>query len=120
MEVARAGPDRRSETIVRQPPDSQDSTVPFPDIEQVIEDAAAGLRGLQHDDGHWLFELEADATIPAEYVLLNHFLDEIDPRPRRASASTSGRVRPITAAGRSSTAVRSTLAAPSRPTTPSS
>ena len=41
--------------------------------------AAAGLRGLQRDDGHWLFELEADATIPAEYILLNHFLDEIDP-----------------------------------------
>ena len=30
-------------------------------------------------DGHWLFELEADATIPAEYVLLEHFLDRIDP-----------------------------------------
>ena len=78
MEVARAGPDRRSETLVRQPSDSQDGPVPASDIEQVIEDAAAGLRGLQHDDGHWLFELEADATIPAEYVLLNHFLDEID------------------------------------------
>ena len=79
MEVARAGPDRRSETIVRQPSDSQDGTVPAPDIEQVIENAAASLRGLQQDDGHWLFELEADATIPAEYVLLNHFLDEVDP-----------------------------------------
>ncbi|HET8995146.1 MAG TPA: squalene--hopene cyclase [Acetobacteraceae bacterium] len=32
----------------------------------------------QHADGHWLFELEADATIPAEYVLLEHFLDRID------------------------------------------
>ena len=79
MEVARAGPDRRSETIVGQPPDSLDGTVPAPDIEQVIEDAAGALRGLQRDDGHWLFELEADATIPAEYILLNHFLDEIDP-----------------------------------------
>ena len=27
-------------------------------------------------DGHWLFELEADATIPAEYVLLRHYLGE--------------------------------------------
>ena len=27
-------------------------------------------------DGHWVFELEADATIPAEYVLLRHFLAE--------------------------------------------
>ena len=27
-------------------------------------------------DGHWVFELEADATIPAEYVLLRHYLAE--------------------------------------------
>ena len=33
---------------------------------------------MRREDGHWLFELEADATIPSEYVLLNHFLDEID------------------------------------------
>ncbi|MEE1543377.1 MAG: prenyltransferase/squalene oxidase repeat-containing protein, partial [Alphaproteobacteria bacterium] len=32
----------------------------------------------RHDDGHWCFELEADCTIPAEYVMLGHFLDEID------------------------------------------
>ncbi|MGB6800532.1 MAG: squalene--hopene cyclase [Xanthobacteraceae bacterium] len=30
----------------------------------------------QRPDGHWLFELEADATIPAEYVLLRHYLAE--------------------------------------------
>lgn len=33
----------------------------------------------QNEDGHWVFELEADATIPAEYILLEHFLDRIDP-----------------------------------------
>jgi squalene-hopene/tetraprenyl-beta-curcumene cyclase len=43
-----------------------------------IERAKAALAGRQHADGHWLFELEADATIPAEYVLLEHFLDRID------------------------------------------
>jgi squalene-hopene/tetraprenyl-beta-curcumene cyclase len=32
----------------------------------------------QHDDGHWVFELEADATIPAEYVLLQHYLGTVD------------------------------------------
>ena len=32
----------------------------------------------QQPDGHWVFELEADATIPAEYVLLCHFLDRPD------------------------------------------
>ena len=30
----------------------------------------------QRRDGHWVFELEADATIPAEYVLLRHYLGE--------------------------------------------
>jgi squalene-hopene/tetraprenyl-beta-curcumene cyclase len=38
-----------------------------------IERAAAALRSAQKPDGHWVFELEADATIPAEYVLLLHF-----------------------------------------------
>ena len=38
--------------------------------------AAAALGKLQRDDGHWVFELEADATIPAEYVLLRHYLGE--------------------------------------------
>ena len=30
----------------------------------------------QRADGHWVYELEADATIPAEYVLLVHYLAE--------------------------------------------
>ncbi len=30
----------------------------------------------QRADGHWVFELEADATIPSEYVLLVHYLGE--------------------------------------------
>ena len=38
--------------------------------------AAAALRDVQRDDGHWVFELEADCTIPAEYVLLRHYLGE--------------------------------------------
>ena len=38
--------------------------------------AATALGGLQRADGHWVFELEADATIPAEYVLLRHYLGE--------------------------------------------
>jgi squalene-hopene/tetraprenyl-beta-curcumene cyclase len=40
---------------------------------------AAGARALsacQQTNGHWVFELEADATIPAEYVLLRHFRGE--------------------------------------------
>jgi squalene-hopene/tetraprenyl-beta-curcumene cyclase len=48
-----------------------------------IERAATALGRRQNDDGHWVFELEADATIPAEYVLLEHFLDRIDPELQR-------------------------------------
>jgi squalene-hopene/tetraprenyl-beta-curcumene cyclase len=40
--------------------------------------ATGALTRHQRDDGHFVFELEADATIPAEYVLLEHFLDRID------------------------------------------
>src|SRR6185369_11196268 len=48
-------------------------------VERGVGNAAEALAQRQHDDGHWAFELEADATIPAEYILLKHFLDEIDP-----------------------------------------
>jgi squalene-hopene/tetraprenyl-beta-curcumene cyclase len=43
---------------------------------QAADAATRALLGLQRDDGHWVFELEADATIPAEYVLLRHFRGE--------------------------------------------
>jgi squalene-hopene/tetraprenyl-beta-curcumene cyclase len=43
-----------------------------------IARAAASLRSDQRPDGHFVYELEADATIPAEYVLLEHYLDRID------------------------------------------
>jgi squalene-hopene/tetraprenyl-beta-curcumene cyclase len=48
-------------------------------VEQSVEAARAELMKLRDPDGHWRFELEADATIPAEYILLNHYLDERDP-----------------------------------------
>jgi len=51
-----------------------------PALEQHIEQAAAALFDEQRPDGHWIFELEADATIPAEYVLLKHYLGETDER----------------------------------------
>jgi squalene-hopene/tetraprenyl-beta-curcumene cyclase len=47
-------------------------------LDSAISSATAALLGNQHDDGHWCFELEADATIPAEYILLRHFLGEPD------------------------------------------
>ena len=47
-------------------------------LDKAIAEAAAALKALQKADGHWVFELEADATIPAEYVMLGHYLGEID------------------------------------------
>jgi squalene-hopene/tetraprenyl-beta-curcumene cyclase len=43
---------------------------------EALPRAEAALLQRQRPDGHWLFELEADATIPAEYVLLRHFRGE--------------------------------------------
>jgi squalene-hopene/tetraprenyl-beta-curcumene cyclase len=45
-------------------------------LERSIDSAAQALFARQCPDGHWVFELEADATIPAEYVLLRHYLGE--------------------------------------------
>ena len=45
-------------------------------LDQKITWATKALLDAQKPDGHWCFELEADATIPAEYVLLRHYLAE--------------------------------------------
>jgi squalene-hopene/tetraprenyl-beta-curcumene cyclase len=45
-------------------------------LEGHIQSATQALLAQQRPDGHWVFELEADATIPAEYVLLRHYLGE--------------------------------------------
>jgi squalene-hopene/tetraprenyl-beta-curcumene cyclase len=46
------------------------------DLDRNISRATEALLELQKPDGHWVFELEADATIPSEYVLLRHYLGE--------------------------------------------
>jgi squalene-hopene/tetraprenyl-beta-curcumene cyclase len=48
-------------------------------LDAVIATAAERLLARQQPDGHIVFDLEADATIPAEYILLNHYLDEREP-----------------------------------------
>src|SRR3954467_15487323 len=45
-------------------------------LDRSIDRATAARAKQQRPDGHWVFELEADATIPAEYVLLRHFRAE--------------------------------------------
>jgi squalene-hopene/tetraprenyl-beta-curcumene cyclase len=49
-----------------------------PGLARAIRDAAQALLGAQHFEGYWCFELEADCTIPAEYILMMHYLDGID------------------------------------------
>src|SRR3982075_2814240 len=45
-------------------------------LEKSISQATQALLGYRQADGHWVFELEGDSTIPAEYVLLRHYLGE--------------------------------------------
>jgi len=47
-------------------------------LEDAIKTAREGLLKHQQPDGHWVYELEADCTIAAEYILMNHFVGEIN------------------------------------------
>ncbi len=82
---------RASATNVFQPQAKRDQAVGRADfaarLDDVISDAYAHLRRMQAPDGHWLFELESDVTIPAEYILLEHFLGEIDDEVERKLAT---------------------------------
>ena len=48
-------------------------------LDATIEEVATAIADKQAGDGHWVYELEADATIPSELILLNHYLDETAP-----------------------------------------
>lgn len=47
-------------------------------LDAAISRSKSRLLGLQNQEGYWVFELEADCTIPSEYILMMHFMDEID------------------------------------------
>jgi len=57
----------------REPPDTAQLS-----LDAAIDAARDALIRRQNADGCWEFELEADATIPAEYIMMMHFLGEID------------------------------------------
>ncbi len=48
-------------------------------LDEAITRASESLVALQHPDGHWVFELEADVTIPSEFILLQHYFGRIEP-----------------------------------------
>src|SRR5262249_54956320 len=56
--------------------EEEGSTVRRPELKKPTSAATKALMKCEQREGHWLFELEADATIPAEYVLLRHFRGE--------------------------------------------
>jgi squalene-hopene/tetraprenyl-beta-curcumene cyclase len=63
-------------------------------LEASIASATSALLGDRRPDGHWVFELEADSTIPAEYVLLRHYLGEaVDTELERKIANYLRRVQ---------------------------
>ncbi len=71
------------------------ATDPLAAIDACTARAAEALAAAQQPDGHWVFELEADATIPAEYVLLRHYLGE--PRDAALEAKIGHYLRRIQA-----------------------
>ncbi|MCQ8119291.1 squalene--hopene cyclase [Methylomonas rosea] len=55
-------------------------------LNAAIERAQAKLLSLQSPEGYWVFELEADCTIPSEYIMMMHYLDDIDEELQRKIA----------------------------------
>lgn len=48
------------------------------DLDRAISKAQDKLLSLQDKDGFWVFDLEADCTISAEYIMMMHYIGEID------------------------------------------
>ncbi len=56
-------------------------------VAAVVDSARGALKACPRSDGHWSFVLEADATISAEYMFLQHFLDDVDVEEERLIAN---------------------------------
>ena len=66
-------------------------------LSAAIRKAKDQILGLQASEGYWVFELEADCTIPSEYILMMHYMDEIDTELQAKLPATSGHVSRKTA-----------------------
>ena len=53
-----------------------------------VDEMRLRLAARQRPDGHWVFLLEADATIPSEYIFLQHYMDRIDASEQAGLAKT--------------------------------
>src|SRR5881398_3062777 len=47
-------------------------------LDASIEKAVSFLKSLQHEDGYWLGELEADTTLESDYIFYLHVLGRFD------------------------------------------
>lgn len=56
----------------------KDEISPLVTLDEQFIKARSALLASQNPDGHWCFPLEADCTIPAEYILMMHFMNEVD------------------------------------------
>jgi squalene-hopene/tetraprenyl-beta-curcumene cyclase len=65
-----------------QPQNSQSTATPivFKDdrLNLAIKRAQEKLLSLQDKKGYWVFDLEADCSIPSEYIMMMHYLGDID------------------------------------------
>lgn len=57
---------------------SRQDTVDAAVLNKQFNKARQAMLSQQQADGHWCFPLQADCTIPAEYMLMMHFMDEVD------------------------------------------
>ncbi len=62
-------------------------------LDAAIVRAMSALHDEQRADGHYAFDLEADAAIPAEYIMVKHFLGELDPEMERRTANYLRRIQ---------------------------
>jgi squalene-hopene/tetraprenyl-beta-curcumene cyclase len=63
------------------------SAVPLEKVKEAMGNGLAHLLSLQNPKGYWVFDLEADATIPSEFILLQRFLERaIDPERKERLA----------------------------------
>jgi squalene-hopene/tetraprenyl-beta-curcumene cyclase len=56
--------------------ESNPAPTAFDDLDRAISQAEEALLATQRPDGHFVFELEADVSIPSEYILLKEFRGE--------------------------------------------
>lgn len=47
-------------------------------IDKAIQKAIDGIVKVQDPEGFWCYELEADITIPSEYILMMHYIGDVD------------------------------------------